>query len=370
MARGPVSIEMVQVLRDQHLSAYARHITSETEQRMTDRAGATDRERVIEMITGAWKTRVIGEGARLGLFDHLAGGARTTDDLAETIGANADGLMRLLRGLATLGLVRHEAGGRFSLTGLGSCLRRDAAESLSGMAGHWAERMWSSFGGIGESIRTGEASAPSGPEHFARQQADPVQSDIFNRAMAEGSLRVGRSLAARYDFAGCHTLMDVGGGYGALLVGPLEAQGHLRGVVFDLPVLADAAKTYLGEHGVGDRADYLGGSFFENVPAAADCLMLKFILHDWNDANSLRILAHCHAAMGEGGRLLVIERIVPEVVTPADQDVIRGDLTMLTVGGKERTEAEYHALLAEAGLAITAIVPLDAGYSVLEARRA
>jgi len=330
----------------------------------------TDREQVIDMITGAWKTSVIGEGARLGLFDRLAGGARTADDLAGDVGVNADGLMRLLRGLATLGLMRHEPGGRFSLTPLGACLRRDAPDSLNGMAGHWADRLWNSFGGIGESIRTGAASAPSGPEHFVEQQADPIRSDIFNRAMAEGSLRVGRSLARHYDFSGCKALMDVGGGYGALLVGPLEAHDHLRGFVFDLPVLSDAATAYLREQGVGDRATYLGGSFFESVPAVADCLMLKFILHDWNDETSRRILMHCREAMGEGGRVLIVERIVPETVTPADQDVIRGDLTMLTIGGKERTEAEYRTLLAEAGLAIAAIVPLDGGYSAIEARRA
>jgi len=335
---------------------------------MTDQA-TTDREHVIEMITGAWKTRVIGEGVRLDLFDRLGDGPRASGELAEKVGANVDGVMRLLRGLAVLGLVQHEADGRFSLTQLGSYLRRDASESLNGMAGHWSDRMWDSFAGIGESFRTGEASAPSGPEHFAEQQADPVRSDIFNRAMAEGSLRVGRALAKVYDFSDCTTLMDVGGGYGALLVGPLEAFGHLKGQVFDLPVLAEAASSYLGEQGVGDRTDYVGGSFFDGVPAGADCLMLKFILHDWNDANCLCILRHCREAMGEG-RLIIIERIVPEAVAPADQDVIRGDLIMLTVGGKERTETEYHALLGEAGLRIAHIEAIDAGYSVIEARAA
>ncbi len=327
----------------------------------------TDRERVVEMITGAWKTRVIGEAVRLDLFDWLYGEPRTSSDLAGEVSANADGVMRLLRALAVLGLVTHAPDGRFSLAPLGDCLRRDAGESLNGMAGHWSDRMWSSFAGIGESFRTGDASAPSGPAHFAEQQADPVQSDIFNRAMAEGILRVGRDLTKRYDFSDCATLMDVGGGYGALLVAPLEAHRHLRGTVFDLPVLAQASDAYLSKHGVGERVAYLGGSFFEGVPAQADCLMLKFILHDWNDTNCGRILGHCREAIGNG-RILIIERIVPEVVTPADQDVIRGDLIMLTVGGKERTETEYLRLLGEAGLQITAILPLDAGYSVIEAR--
>jgi hypothetical protein len=229
--------------------------------------------------------------------------------------------------------------------------------------------MWDSFAGIGQSFQTGQSSAPSGPEHFAQTQADPVRADVFNRAMAEGSLRVGRALAGLYDFSDVRTLRDVGGGYGALLVGPLEANPRLRGEVFDLPSLAESALSYLGEHGLEGRVDYLGGSFFETVPPGADCLMLKFILHDWNDARSLTVLRHCRAGLGDG-RLLIIERIVPEIVCERDQEVIRGDLSMLTVGGKERTEAEYHALLRQADLSITRIVPIDPVFSLIEVRAA
>lgn len=326
-----------------------------------------DREQVIGMISGAWKTQVIGEAVRLGLFDRIGAGMESPDALAAATGANGDGVMRLMRGLATLGLLRHEPGNRFTLTPLGQYLRRDTVDSLTGMAGHWSGRMWASFAGIGESVRTGEASAPSGIDHFARQQADVANADVFNRAMAEGSLRVGRALAKVYDFSGCKMLMDAGGGYGALLVGPLEANPHLRGQVYDLPTLSDVAQAYQAGHGVGERVDYVGGSFFEHVPATADCILLKFILHDWNDANSRIILENCRAAVG-AGRILIIERIVPETVSEADVEVIRGDLTMLTVGGKERTEAEYHALLGEAGLAVTSVAPIDAVYSVIEAR--
>jgi len=326
-----------------------------------------DRDALIEMITGCWKTRVIGEGVRLGIFDRLTEGALSARTLADATGAHADGVLRLLRALAVLGLVRHEPGGEFTLTPQGALLRRDAADSLNGLAGHWSTRMWDSFAGIGASFQTGEASAPSGPAHFAEQQADPLASDIFNRAMAEGSLRVGRALAGAYDFSGCKTLMDVGGGYGALLVGPLEANAHLVGKIYDLPTLAAPALAYLDEQGVGGRVDYLGGSFFERVADAADCLLLKFILHDWDDEKSLLILRNIAAVLGTG-RLLVIERIVPETVSAADEAVIRGDLTMLTVGGKERTEAEYRALLGEAGLAVSAIRPIDGSFSLIEAR--
>jgi hypothetical protein len=331
---------------------------------MTEEA---DRAGLIEMITGCWKTQVIGQGVALGLFDGLEDGPEAAAALADAAGASADGVMRLLRALAVLGLVEHLPGDRFALTATGALLRRDAPDSLNGMAGHWGERIWESFGRLGTSVQTGKASIPSGPEHFAVMQADPAAADVFNRAMAEGSLRVGRALAKVYDFSGFSRLMDVGGGYGALLVGPMAANPGLAGHVYDLPALAAPAKAWLSEQGVGERVGYLGGSFFESVPPGADCILLKFILHDWNDARCRTILRHCRDALN-GGTLLIIERIVPETVSPADTDVIRGDLVMLGVGGMERTETQYRALLADAGLELTRIVPIDGNFSAIEAR--
>lgn len=328
----------------------------------------TDRAALIEMITGCWKTQVIGQGVAFGLFDALAEGPSTGTALAEAASANADGVTRLLRALATLGLVEHLPGDRFALTAQGQLLCRDAPDSLNGMAGHWAGRLWDSFTNIGESVRTGEACVPSGPEHFAEQQANAAEADVFNRAMAEGSLRVGRALAAAYDFSGFSTVMDVGGGYGALLVGPLESTPDLKGQVFDMAVLREPALTYLAEQGVWGRVDYRGGSFFEAVPAGADCMLIKFILHDWNDARSLNILRNCGAALGNG-TMLIIERIVPEQVGPADTDVVRGDLVMMSVGGRERTETDYRALLSAAGLTLERIIPIDGNFSAIEARR-
>jgi hypothetical protein len=329
-----------------------------------------DRERLIEMITGCWKTQVIGQGVALGLIDALKAGPMSSRELANLSSASDDGVHRLLRALAVLGLVEQIGSEAFALTAMGGLLRRDAADSLSGMAGHWNDRLWNSFATIGQSVVTGEPCVVSGPEHFAESQADPVQSDIFNRAMAEGSLRVGRALAGAYDFARFRTVMDVGGGYGALLVGLLEAHPQLNGQICDLPVLAQAALAYLAEQGVGGRVDYRGGSFFDSVPAGADCILLKFILHDWNDARCLRILENCRAALGAAGTILIIERIVPEIVSAADEDVIRGDLVMMSVGGRERTLAEYGALLKQAGLALQHVVPIDGNFSALEARPA
>lgn len=333
----------------------------------TESAGETDRASLIDMITGCWKTQVIGQGVSLGLFDSLADGPATATDLAASAGVSDDGALRLLRALAVLDLVEHLPGDRFDLTAKGALLCREAPDSLNGMAGHWAGRIWAGFSRLDSSVRSGEASIPSGPEHFSVMQQDEAEADIFNRAMAEGSLRVGRALAASYDFSGFSRVMDVGGGYGALLIGPLEANPELMGRVFDMPPLANRALAYLAEQGMAGRVDYQGGSFFEAVPQGADCILLKFILHDWNDARCRTILRNCRTAVGRGA-IIIVEQIVPETVSPANTGVIRGDLIMLGIGGKERTVSDYHALLGEAGLKITRIVPVDGSFSAIEAR--
>jgi predicted O-methyltransferase YrrM len=184
--------------------------------------------------------------------------------------------------------------------------------------------------------------------------------------MAEQSLEVGREVASLYDFSRFRSVMDVGGGYGAVLRALLEHHAGLRGTVLDLPMLAERARRYLEEAGVGERAAYQGGDFFAAVPSGADAYVLKFIIHDWDDSKAIPILRNCARAAGAGGVILLIEQIVPDPVTDRDQRVIRGDLTMMTVGGKERTLAEYRELCAAAGLGVARVVAMPSGFSVIE----
>lgn len=332
-----------------------------------------DRQELMRMISACWSTKVIGEGVHFGVFDQLAEGAKSASDIAATAGVQTDGLHRVMRALAVLGLLQQTDERTFALTAIGQTLRRDHPDSLSGMAQHWSGRLWDGFTELGKVVETGEPSVESGPEHFAgMQNNDPVQSDIFNRAMAETTLKVGGVVAGAYDFSRFEAVMDVGGGYGALLIGILDAHPRLKGFVFDLEGLGEPGKRYRSELGKGDAIAFLPGSFFETVPAKADCLLLKYIIHDWGDEHSRTILRNCREAIDGNGVVLLVERIVPDVVEPApgNVSVIQGDLVMLRVGGKERTESEYRTLLGEAGLELTGIFPTDTEFSVIEAKRA
>src|SRR6185437_8169137 len=115
----------------------------------------------------------------------------------------------------------------------------------------------------------------------------------------------------------------------------------------DLPFLKDGAEGYLRQAGVADRAAFMGGSFFEAVAGGFDLILMKFIIHDWGDEESRLILRNARAAADAGATLALIEQVVPDVIafSPQHQAVIRGDLTMMGIGGKERTAEEYRALL-------------------------
>jgi hypothetical protein len=142
--------------------------------------------------------------------------------------------------------------------------------------------------------------------------------------------------------------------------------------VCDLAYLERGALDYLASAGVGMRGSFVHGDFFTSVPQGYDLYLMKYILHDWDDEHVLRILRNVRSAVGNQSRLVVIEQIVPESLTTSvtDQDVIRADLVMMSVGGKERTAAEYRALFAASGWNISIIVPTSTMFSLIEGRPA
>ena len=328
------------------------------------------RERVNEMITGCWRTQVIHEAVKLGLPEHLAAGQGESTALAHSLGVDADALYRLLCGMAALGLASHVAARQFELTEDGATLCASHPQSLRGVALHWGDRQWKSFGLLGKAVQTGKSQMQAGSAGFADLQKDTAQADVFNRAMAEQSLRIGEAAARAYDFSHFDSVLDVGGGFGAVLVALLQAVPRLRGDSFDLPEVAEGAQAYLNGSGVADRAGFVGGSFFDEVPTGYDCHVLKYIVHDWDDAHSIRLLSRCAAALAPGGVVLLLEQVLPERITaePSVAGMVRGDLIMLNIGGRERTASQYQTLLAAAGLQLLRIVPTDTVFSLIEAK--
>lgn len=326
----------------------------------------SDVAKVIDAITGAWRTRAVYEGVRSGLLDHLDDTPRSANELATTLKLDAPTCLRILRALTVLGLCEQQTSDRFAATPAGRMLRTGAPNSLRGMAMLWGDRIWRSLETLGDTLKTGEPGWGNG--NFDALHADPVGSDIFNRAMAEQSVPIARALASACDFSRVQRLLDVGGGYGAVLIEILRAHPALSGSVYDLDLIGAGASRYLDEADLGGRANFRGGDFFATIPTGSDCITLKNILHDWPDDDCRRILANCRSALEPGATFIVLERIVPECVTAADAYTVRTDLVMMPISGKERTEPEFRALLDEAGFAIERIKELVDGCWAIEAR--
>ncbi len=332
---------------------------------------AATRARVQGLITGAWSTQVIHTAVRLNAFDRLLHGPRAAADLAAETQSHPGAFLRLMRALASIDLVRHLTGDRFELTAAGRLLAAGAPGSIRGMALHWGERLWGALSQLDQSVRTGQPWRASGADGFELMSRDPGQMAMFHQSMTDQTGPVARAMLDAYDFSRFKRIVDVGGSYGALLAAILKAHPDLTGQVFDLPDLAPASTGYLAGVGVADRAAFIGGSFFDGVPAGADAYLLKMIIHDWYDDRAVPILANCAQAAGANGVVLVMERIAPVLVSdgPVDYVTTRGDILMLTAaGGQERTEQHYRDLLATAGLQVTQIVPTASGFAIIEAR--
>jgi hypothetical protein len=327
------------------------------------------------LLNGFWKTEALYAMAALGLADEMGAQAWSADALAGRVGAHPRALYRLLRALSSIGLVRHGTDDRFTLTEWGARLASNAEGSVRGRALHIGAMLAPAFCKLAESVRTG---APPegikyGPDGFAELNEDPAQAEIFNQAMVEGSRRVAAKAADAYDFGQYKTFMDVGGGYGAVLSTLLQRLPKASGAVLDLEHAKSGAEKLWAEDGVADRARFIVSSFFEEIPPDADCYILKYIIHDWNDDYARRLMKRLGAAASaSGATVILIERIIPERIEANEthaRDML-SDLTMLLWDGAERTEAEYRTLFEEAGLSMTRTVPIGDGHYVIEARPA
>lgn len=342
-----------------------------------DNPGANPTAQLAALINGYMPARVVHVAAELGLADLLAAGPKNAEVLSRETNTAPAPLRRLLRALASIGLLEELDSERFALTQTGNHLRSDVPGSMRNLALMFGgERAWKSWGELLHSVRTGESGTRRiyGTGSFEYLAANPDQAAIFNRAMAENTRRDTNLLVSNYDFARFRSIIDVGGGNGTLMAAILAANANVRGAVFDLPAgLAEAPQT-LREFGVADRCRVIPGDFFHEVPETADAYVLKYVIHDWDNEKSMLILRSCRRAMHETSCILLVERIMPERMqaTPSNRRIAMADMNMLAMpGGQERTEQEYRTVFGEAGLALDRIVNLPGSeISVIEATRA
>lgn len=343
--------------------------------------GPTDMDRTIEsgplldMINGCWTTQALCAGVELGVFDALDTLPCTGNDLAQRLGTDADATSRLLAALASLGVCSRSESGLYQLTVRGELLAERHPNNLQGWALLTGRTLWDPWRGLAESVRTGRPHHRSVGEtdRFHRLDDNDDEALVLQRAMAATTRALlptvvpaivehlrGRSLHTG-------TVVDVGAGHGELVAALLGVMPDWAGIAYDLRYAGPFVESTFRHHDLGTRARFEPGSFFEHVPAA-DAILLKSILHDWDDARAAGILTCCERALSTKGVIAIVERLLPEhtMDTPEHRRLSRADLNMLVgPGGRERSLQEFENLLHVAGLRMSSHRPAGWGFSVV-----
>ena len=324
------------------------------------------------LLRGSLVTQLVHVAATLGVADLLHTGPKSSHELAIAVNVDPEALSRVLRALASLGIFMETDAGVFALTALAEPLRSDVPGSLRGSAVLYGERWWwQACGELLHSVRTGQPAFDHvhGKALFGYLDASSDAAAVFNEHQTNMTRQDAAAVVAAYDFSPFTTVVDVGGGHGALTAAILQACPRPTVILFDQPAVVAGAQRRLRADGVTDRCRYVAGDFFDAVPAGGDAYILKDIVHDWDDGRTMAILRNCHAAMARlpaAVRLLIVEKVIPPGNEPFPGKLT--DITMLLMtGGRERTANQYRALLGEAGFAVTRIVATRSPASVIEA---
>ncbi|MFC9914460.1 methyltransferase [Streptomyces sp. NPDC127197] len=324
-------------------------------------------DELLELSLGYLYSAALHTAARFHIADHLGAGPRTAGELAAVAGLDASYLYRVLRLLATKGVFREDDEARFHLTPLAQLLRTDAEQSLRDYVLVRGEPVfWQSAARLHEAVRTGTNAFESvyGVPFYDHIAADPELGRAFNSSMAAFSQVLSDTVVDSFDFSGCTSAVDVGGGRGGLLRTVLLRNPHMTGILLDLESVV--AGHVLDVPELAGRWSAVAGDFFASVPSGADIYLLKHVLASWQDDECVRILRTCRTAMPAHGRLLVVNALIPPGNEPHAGKT--GDVLMMTVlNGRGRTRTEYEALLAASGFTVTRVLDTSSHASVIEA---
>lgn len=334
----------------------------------------TPAQYLLGLVRGFQISQLIYAAVRLGILPYLCERTMSSAELAKLTQTHAPSLYRLLRVLAAFEIVSEPEPNCFTLTRLGQPLLSDSPDSIHDavllLAGDHFIQSWTS---LSDSLRSGMTSfshAFGEQNPFTYYTRHPEIEATVHGAMAALSRLSAAAITAALRLDRVTTMVDVGGGRGILLSKILQSNSHLRCILFDLPSVVRAAGPILAAAGVADRCSLVEGDMFQTVPAGGDAYLFSRVVHDWNDDQAIALLQVCRRSMPDCARVLLIERVLPDISTPTwqNQSLFLSDLTMLVrTGGHERTHKEFESLLSSAGLCLKTVMSTESEFSILEA---
>ncbi|MGA2048934.1 MAG: methyltransferase [Terracidiphilus sp.] len=336
---------------------------------------------LVEMAMAYSRSRVLCAAARLGVADALGDEVRSVYFLAEKCQADANALYRLLRALASIGVTEETTPEHFRLTSFGKPLQRDAPQSVWSAIVFWADLLADDWSLLTDCVRTGKRAAQvRDPKIPSRWSQDAEAGSIFRAVMGTAPAENYAPIAKAWDFSRARVVADLGGGGGSLILAVLGLNPHLRGMLVDWESSVDAARPRFAEEDPNSRCELIAADLMQAVPAGADVYMLKHVLHGRQDGDAVVMLKNCRSVIPRDGSLLIVEFILPPLVSHSDPQLeghLMSDLNMLVVtGGKERSEREWRKLLEAAGFTLSGVYPVGddnpmvRNVGILEARPA
>lgn len=324
---------------------------------------------ILQFITNFWSSRAVYVIAKLGIPDLLKSGPKTAEDLASATKMHAPSLFRVLRALASIGVVS-STDGRFALSPVSELLVTDAPGSLRWFTiSELGQEHYPAWGNLMHSVKTGEIAFDNffGADIWKYFQQNPEDGAVFQNSMSGVTAATNEQIRSLYDFSPFGTVVDVGGGHGGLITSILQTNPKAKGILFDAPQVIEAARPKIEAAGLADRCETVAGDFFKSVPAGGDLYVMKWIIHDWNDEQAITILKNCRNQMQPTGKLIIVDCVVPETNEPDFSKFF--DLNMLVMtGGKERTKQEFAQILSAAGFELLRVIPTDVPTGIVEAQ--
>lgn len=316
-------------------------------------------EVIMLMLMGIFRGKAVSAMADLGIADALEQKAKTATEVARELGTHEDSTYRLMRALAGAGVLVELAGQEFSLSPVGELLRTNHPQSMRAMArmiaGGEHYRAW---GQLAQAVKTGEVGVvlSEGCEIWDYYSRDAERAAIFSASMTSFGMSLNEPIATAFEFGKYKTICDVGGGHGSQLLEILRQHPGTKGIVFDQPEVVAQTTEILQAAGMAKRAEAIGGTFLESVVKGADVYLARWVLHDWSDERSIRILKNIRAVVPANGRLLLAEIVVAPANSPDPAKLM--DLNMLLItGGRERSAEEYRLLLEASGFELGRVIP-------------
>jgi len=318
-----------------------------------------------------WLLPSLYVAAKLDIASLLKNKPLTASEISERLKVDASNVSRILRALVSQGIFRQIRDGRFAINGMARGLLDEPGSLRHMILHHLGPVNWNLMSNLEYAVRTGnDAFADKyGKEIYEFLRDHPGESELFDQSMSNLSDLGLAPILKAYDFSGFKKIADIGGGEGFLLANILKSNPGSRGILFDAPGALGKAPEMLVRHKVEDRTEIIPGNFFNSVPGSCDLYILKNIIHNWGDDESVALLLQIHQAMEPRGILLIIEMVVPTGDKPSLAKLLDIQMMATMPGGKERTRGEYRALLESSGFSMTRIIPTIAPVSLIEARK-